>query len=270
MSKPAFSTFWTGRASPYQTLCLSSWVARGHDVIVYTIDDDIVLPAGVERRPARDVLDLGGRIYRYKRGFGAGSPALHANLFRYILLSRGETWLDADVVMVADTFPDGDTFLAWQSDKKVGNAIMRLPMDSPLIPVAIDEARTIAENPEGWGKSGPLLVTKLVEQFGLADSVLDCRSAYAIDHKEALMFFDPACREAVEDRVRSSIFVHFWNQIWRNVGVPEEIGPPEGSYLDGLIRKYGMDDRFKARLPIKCIKLWWHRAHPNLVPRPEY
>ena len=261
MSKTTLNTFWTGIASPYQTLCLSSWVAHGFDVVVYSVEDTLVLPRGAQRRPAREILDLNGHIYRYSQGFGAGSPALHSNLFRYILLSRGGWWLDTDVILLTDELPSGDTFLAWEVGKRlVGNAIMRLPADSPMVHAAIEEANEMAATAT-WGQTGPRLITDLVKRFGLTDLVRDPSSAYPIASLEAMMFFDPACREAVEARVQSSTFVHLWNQVWRFVGIPQEMGPPVGSYLDSLFVRYGGRDRFRDHLPIDCLRLWWKHAY---------
>lgn len=262
MTKPTLCTFWAGRASPYQTLCIASWVAQGFDVIVYTADTDISLPSGARRRPADEILDLGGHIHRYKNGFGAGSPSLHSNLFRYRLVERGGWWLDTDMVMLRPDLPDTDFFLARQLNKdSLGIGIMRLPARSPVIRDAILEIGTIIENAQ-WGQTGPDLITRLVEKHGLAHKVHDRRTAYEIDYTEAIKLFDPDARDEVEERVASSLFVHLWNEIWNAIGFPQNLGPPQGSYLDGLVERYGRRDMFPAHVPFTSVRTWWdNREH---------
>lgn len=264
MTKPTLCTFWAGHASPYQTLCIASWVAHGYDVVVYTADTDIKLPRGARQRPAEDILDLGGRIHRYKNGFGAGSPSLHSNLFRYRLVAQGGWWLDTDVVMMRAGLPETDFFLARQVNKdSLGIGIMRLPAQSPVIRDAIREIEAVIENAE-WGQTGPDLITRLVEKHGLMHKAYDRRMAYEIDYSEAIKLFDPAARAEVEGRVASSLFVHLWNEIWNAIGFPQDLGPPEGSYLDGLVERFGSDRMFPARIPFASVRTWWDNREQRM------
>lgn len=255
MARHRFSTFWSGKASPYQTLCLASWVAHGFDVTVYTSGAEMELPAGVRQRPAEEILDLGGHVHRYKTGFGAGSPSLHSNLFRYKLLLRGEWWLDTDVVVLRDQVPDTDFFLAKQGDR-IGTAVMRLPPDLPLVREAITEALDKIDNAK-WTEIGPALITRLVREHGLSEKLADRNTAFAIHFTEFTKFFDPSARSEVEERVASSTFVHLWNEMWNAIGFPQELGPPEGSYLDALFETYIGKPVFKARVPFSSISKWW-------------
>lgn len=268
MSRRCFCTFWAGRASPYQTLCLASWVAHGFDAIVYAADAEIRLPAGARRLPAEEILDLGGHVHRYKKGFGAGSPSLHSNLFRYKLVERGEWWLDTDVVMIQDDLPATDFFLARQADTNlVGTAIMRLPAHSPLIRDAIQGIEAVIDEAR-WGETGPHLISRLIERHGLANRIQARKAAYEIDYTEVIKLFDPRCRDEVEERVASSIFVHLWNEIWNAIGFPQDMGPPEGSYLDALVERYGGKSVFPLRAPFATIETWWeNREHRMRLER---
>jgi len=262
VSRPSFCTFWAGRASPYQTLCLASWVAHGFDAIVYTADADIKLPPGAIRRPAEEILDLGGHVHRYKSGFGAGSPSLHSNLFRYKLLKRGEWWLDTNVLVQRDDLPATDFFLARQIQSNVvGTAVMRLPAESPLVDDGIRQIEAVIEEAR-WGQTGPDLISSLVARHGLAHRVHERKTAYEIDYSEVIKLFDPRARDEVEERLASSIFAHLWNEIWNAIGFPQELGPPEGSYLDTVVERYGGGAMFPARIPFASIEKWWeNRAH---------
>lgn len=133
---------------------------------------------------------------------------------------------------------------------------MRLPAQSPLIGEAIHEAQA-AIGEARWGQIGPNLITRLVNKYGLDHKVSEPVTAYAISYTEAIKFFDPKARDEVEKRVAASTFVHLWNEIWNAIGFPQELGPPEGSYLDALFRKYVGLSTFPARVPIASVKTWW-------------
>jgi len=259
MGGSTFSTFWTGQTGPYQRLCLASWVAHGFNAVVYTTNLDIELPKDVEKRPAEEILDLGGRVYLFKTGVGQGSPALHSDLFRYKLLLRGGWWLDTDVIVRSDRVPEQDIFVAQQADQTLGTAVMRFPADFALTHEAVAESLRLIENAK-WTDIGPRLITRLFEKHGLKDKVADYRTAYAVNYTEALKFFDPAARDEIEERVGSSAFVHLWNQIWTIVGFPPDFGPPEGSYLDALFKTYVGKSPFQARAPLASIKTWWQNS----------
>src|SRR4029079_3203863 len=78
--------FWHGPFSPYEALCLSSFVAAGIAVELFSEAPVSGLPAGVTRRNARDILDRDVALYRHE--FDGPSPSLHSNHFRYALLGR--------------------------------------------------------------------------------------------------------------------------------------------------------------------------------------
>jgi len=102
-----FQSFWWGEPlSPYEWLSLKSFVDCGHDFDLYSFDPHIAVPAQVR---VRDAAELAGRaeFFVYEQGFGKGSTAGFANLFRYILLAeRGGWWVDTDVVCLSDAIPD--------------------------------------------------------------------------------------------------------------------------------------------------------------------
>jgi len=103
--------FWHGPFSPYEALCLSSFVAAGIAVELFSEAPVPDLPEGVRRRPARDILDRDIALYRHE--FDGPSPSLHSNHFRYALLEKtGGWWIDTDVMLMAASLPVADVFLA--------------------------------------------------------------------------------------------------------------------------------------------------------------
>src|SRR5436305_14403695 len=58
------------------------------------------------------------------------------------------------------------------------------------------------------------------------------------------------------DRTAGADFVHLWNQIWRRVRLPKELGPPEGSFLDVMFRNFGLRAP-SARMSARAVTSWF-------------
>ena len=262
MGEIVLSTFWSGRAGPYEKLCLTSWLVHGFQVEVYTMDEEeIDLPAGVMRRDAREIFQS-DRIWRYEHGPRKGSAALHSNLIRYRLLERGKWWLDMDVVLLRNKLPAGDFFLSWESNHTIGTAVMRLPPGSDLLRKTTEIADAAAPTAK-WGEIGPTLVTRLVRELGLTERVSNTHVAYPIHFSKAGQMFDPAAREEVETATRRATFLHLWNTTVREVGLPDFLGPPSGSYLDSLFQRFGLAEAFTMRMPAEYAKRSWNLGWAN-------
>jgi hypothetical protein len=144
--------FWHGPFSPYEALCLSSFVAAGIAVELFSEEPVAGLPVGVTRRNAREILDRDVALYRHE--FDGPSPALHANHFRYALLERlGGWWIDADIMLLASSLPATTIFIARQSDGALNNSVMRFPSDHPLMKIAKERAAGMLENAR-WATPG--------------------------------------------------------------------------------------------------------------------
>jgi hypothetical protein len=108
---------------------------------------------------------------------------------------------------------------------------------------------------------GPELFTRLVDDYALDHLVRPPSSAYEIGTTDILSMFDPDAREQLEQRVAQSDFVHLWNEIWRRLRIPKSYGPPEGSYLDGLFRRFGIRFTEEARLSLEALQTWQRERH---------
>ena len=82
-------------------------------------------------------------------------------------------------------------------------------------------------------------------------------SAYPIDILEAPAMFDPLRRDELNERIADSDFVHLWNEYWRRVRIPKELGPPKGSFLDGLFARFGFSFDDEARLSADAVAAWF-------------
>ena len=94
-----FASFYVGAGlSPYLQACLRSWAYYGHSIDLYLYDEATVVPPGVRRCDANDIVPS-HQIYTYRRGPGAGSVAAFSNEFRYRLLQHDDVvWVDTDVL----------------------------------------------------------------------------------------------------------------------------------------------------------------------------
>ena len=52
---------------------------------------------------------------------------------------------------------------------------------------------------------------------------------------------------------------HLYNQIWRQAQIPIDLRPPEGSYLDMLVTRHGIDTAVDRRMDFNDIarRLAW-------------
>ncbi|EKS41892.1 hypothetical protein HMPREF9695_00984 [Afipia broomeae ATCC 49717] len=256
-------TFWTGPdLSYYEDLSLRSAVSAGARVLLYTYNKTLNVPEGVELADAREVLS--GPLYQFHHKDGDLSLALHSDLFRYLAIQKFGGWyMDLDIVVLKAALPDDKIYLAYQEDGIVNAAVMKFPAGSPIMTAAIDEAMRLlpvagtAAPGADHGIVGPKLITRLSTEYAIDHLIRPKVSAYEIHPNEVLMFFDPAQCEAALARLASSDFVHLWNDLWRALRIPKNLGPPEDSFLDLLFKRFGIDVPQGARLSYEAVEGWF-------------
>ncbi len=258
--------FWTGPSlSLYEQLSLRSFVAAGARVQLFSYDDDFAIPDGVELINANEILP--GPVYAFRHASGDKSLALHSDLFRYVAIEKYGGWyVDADIVCIGSRLPDSPVYIARETEQVINGAVMKFPAHAPLLVTAIEEARrllpqtAISSSHEARLLIGPPLVTRLLREFSLEHMVRPRSSAYEIGYDEIPAFFDPASCERLQERLADSDFTHLWNEVWRWIRIPKNYGPPEGSYLDSLFRRFDMKSSPQARLSYGAITDWF-REH---------
>src|SRR5262249_36688664 len=233
-----FQSFWWGEPlSPYEWLGLKSFIDFGHRFDLYSYDPHIAVPAQVR---VRDAAELTGRseFFVYEHGFGKGSPAGFANLFRYILLAeRGGWWVDTDVVCLSDAIPDYPQFVARQVDGRVNNAVLRFEPGHPVmlrcLALAAEKGRSVR-----WGDTGPRLLTEVLRELGETQSIFDPSVCYPVDYLHALDVLRPSKLARVTAQSDGSQFLHLWHQMLNNAGVRKTYLPPRGSLLRDLFERH--------------------------------
>lgn len=195
----------------------------------------------------------------YRGGPGAGSPALHANLFRLVLLERyGGWWSDTDTALLRTELPSAPIYLAAE-EEHFTNSILKFPSGHPLLHEAAELARKAGDDVP-WATTGPTLLTALILKYGLEGWVAPPEHGCPFMYTDVPAFFDPSRTEELLRRSSSATFMHLCHEIWRRSGIPTDLGPPAGSFLDHQFRQSGLGITFPARIELRHLKIWLANA----------
>lgn len=125
-------TTWFGPSLPrLHALCIGSWIAAGHEAVVYTFRDRIEgMPPGVTLLNGENILSQ-DKVFFLK---GQTNYAHFSDIFRMELLRRElGIWCDADY-MVLRPFPEReDIMLARERNDWPCNAVMWMRPDHPIV-----------------------------------------------------------------------------------------------------------------------------------------
>jgi hypothetical protein len=219
---PDIVTFWHGPLDRLRQTCLRSQLAAGHKVIVYSFVAIPNLPDGVYHAAAEAILPHAfSAKLRPPQQDGAWrdwTTLQFSDFFRMRLMSRGAgLWLDADVLLLKPVELDpAKPYFAWERPRQLGNSVLYLPPDDPIVAAFEKLIRQDELTPE-WlslkhritflarrlrGGSnrvsdvrvaiyGPAALTALAKRAGSARGALPKKSFYAV-HADAERFFEPS------------------------------------------------------------------------------
>ncbi len=219
---PNVVTFWRGPLDRLRQICLRSQLAAGHKVTVYSFDAIPGLPDGVDHADAEAVLP-----YSFSEKLRPAQPdgswrdwttLQFSDFFRMRLMAQSAgLWLDADVLLLKPVDLDpAKPFFAWERPRQIGNSVLYLPPDDPILK-AFEDLMEQEELTPDWlslrhrltfalrrlrGGSnrlsdirvaiyGPAALTALANRAGSARDALPKKSFYAV-HAEPKHFFEPA------------------------------------------------------------------------------
>jgi len=245
-----FGSFWGGKLNPLAYACLASFPRVGVELVVYSYDGQLELPPGVRLADARQICPDESLPERYLAG-GKPSMATFADLFRYIMISKtGRCWVDTDLICLKLPFFAGrDSIFCRQADAVsstlVNNAVLRLPSSHPALIELVATAEAAADVDQPWGALGPFLLTPVLTKHGLYGQALDPCVCYPIEPEQFWKPFLPACKQEVEDAVRSATMLHLWSEAIGWSGWDRSLCPPPGSYLHDFFGALGVTDRFE-------------------------
>ncbi|MFT4118561.1 hypothetical protein [Bradyrhizobium sp.] len=239
--------FWHGSPlGPYQLAGMRSFVDQGHRVELFTYDPAIAVPDWIVRRDANEIWPT-DRVLAYQKDIGRGSFALHSNLFRYAMLHQlGGWWIDHDVILLRPELPADPFFFSIETvdPTRVTFSVVKFPAGHPALQECLERCVALGESPL-YGETGADLFTEIVVKHGLAKHGQAMDTTYPLSALDVPAMFDPAKRDQLQARCAKSTFVHLFNETWRRAGIPDYLGPPAGSYIDGILRQYG----FESPLP---------------------
>lgn len=168
-----------GPLSSLERLALTSWLANGHEVHLYSYGRPGNAPKGLRICDAREILPAEADTEGAAAGLG---PVRFADRFSYALLNaRGGIWAGIDVVCLRpldfaagmEYFFASEMLPAQPGDEgklrvRASGCVMKSPAGSPLTQDCLDVAR-------GGGKpaTGPLLLHGAVEKYHMTAALLN-------------------------------------------------------------------------------------------------
>ena len=129
---PSVASFWMGSSlGVCEHLCLKSFWANGHDVVLYTYGDVRGVPDGVCIEDAAQFVPL-VTAERY-----ANDSVLQslADRFRYVMLREADhIWVDTDMLALRPMSFADNLFGRFKNHPDlINNAVLRLPKSSPVL-----------------------------------------------------------------------------------------------------------------------------------------
>lgn len=237
-----------------ERLCLSSWVAAGHPVDLYSYEDISNLPAGVNLKDASTIVSQQEAIRNEK----VQSYSLFGDVFRYEGLQRElGIWCDADVILFRSLEDLGDHIYGWERSDSICNAVLSMPPGEPFLTQVLEIARSPVPVPPYWSPGrklkqrlrgfmgrprplstmshttiGPRALTSYVRKKKLR--ALPQEVLYPLPAKHAVLSFIPGV--PVESYITTETrAMHLWNTEVREL---KRYPPPPGSFLARMCDRY--------------------------------
>jgi len=246
---PEFATFWHGPLDALTYGCMASFAHFGAGLRVYSYDDRLDAPRGVELADARRICPDESLLGRYIVK-GRPSIATFADRFRYEMIREtGCCWVDSDILCLRKPdFAQEEIVFGRQSEFRgesvINNAVLRLPRDDPTLNELIAKAKDAVDVDQSWGAIGPFLLTEIATRNGIDRYAREFHHFYPIEPDCFWKPFLPACRDEVAEAVRGATFLHLWSELIARSGYDRSACPPVGSFLNEVFGRLGVVDRF--------------------------
>jgi SAM-dependent methyltransferase len=262
---PVIAALWMeGPLSFLEQLCLKSYVDVGHKVILYQYGIVTNVPDGIEIADAGEILPRTGFL-KHSR---TGSPAIHADLFRYKLLEKFDNviWADTDAYCMKPFEMVGGHYHGWGSDVAIFSGVLALPKDSATLHALLEftsdefaipqwynekttnrmikakeEGNPIHVSEQPWGVWGPQALTYFLQQtgedkFSLPTSVL---YPFPFNRRNRMLLPNLRVGKFLKGDTAS---IHFYGRRMRERIVMMENGVPHpDSLLGQLMEKHGIN-----------------------------
>jgi hypothetical protein len=256
--------FWHGAPlSRLERLCMSSFIAHGHDVHLHVYEEPKGVPTAVQLLDANRVL-AERHLFRHTK---SGSIAAFADWFRFVLLhEQGGIWVDTDVVCLKPLRYSQPLLFGWQDQQIINNAVLGLPAHHELAAWMIDcceypnrvrpydkrrtrrrklKRRLFQGNARGniaWGENGPLGFTQAARHLGYDHYALPFWHFYPVHFLNWRSVFDAGLQENPH-LIAGSNALHLWNEMVRRApGFHTERRFDPSSVFEQLCARYLTSD----------------------------
>jgi len=228
---------WIGeRLSLMEQLSIASFLHHGHAFHLYTYGPCEGVPPGTQVKDGREILPE-GEIFRFRSGYGKGSPAAFSDLFRWVLLfQRGGWWVDLDVVALRPFRFEADCVLGLANGSRgrprIAAGVLHVPPGSRLMERCVEMALSTDRSRVQWGEIGPSLLGRMAKEVGIEAALQPPPVFYPFDAKDFWRFIRPGYG------VGDAVAVHLWAQLWRHYGLDPAGRYPERSLYEQLLSGY--------------------------------
>ncbi len=261
------ATLWTGAPlGTIEYISALSFLETGHQLVLYTFGDVGDVPAGIEVRDAREILDT-GTVVRHRK---TGSTALYSDLFRYALFKHTDfTWVDLDVVALKPIVTDTTHIFGYERDGELNGAILKLPRNSETLRELLQfksDTRGYPPTLKGfrrlkyvvkslgmgvpisrwpWGAIGPRALTHFARLSGEIRHAQERDVFYPVPFKEAWRFAKPG-EVNFDSFPEKTQAVHLWGKDLRAIIRDKYDGQvPPNSFLDIARMRYSRWSGYK-------------------------
>jgi hypothetical protein len=251
--------FWHGPPlSRLEQLCMRSFVAHRHRVLLHVYDQPANVPEGVTLADASNILPR-DRLFTHSK---SGSLAMFADGFRYrLLLEHGGLWVDTDMVCLKPfDFPSPEIY-GWQDGGTINNAVLGLPKghrlaqwmndvcEQPNRVLPYDSMRMRRRKllrrwlPDSrarmtWGETGPNGLTAAAQHLDCTAAALPFWYFYPISYANWHTVFDASLRDN-PGLIAASYGLHLWNEMSRRSPSFDKNGSfPPDSLFEQLCTRY--------------------------------
>ncbi|MEM5390081.1 hypothetical protein VSR68_42235 [Paraburkholderia phymatum] len=257
MSEVSFASFWHGpELSPYEHACLKSFAAYGDEVSLYCYRTPTNVPANIHIKDAGAVVPR--ESTQYFRFNGTPSLAHFADYFRYVMFTRtDEIWVDTDMLLLRRLNLHETANLAGkETPDSVCTAILRLDSQDPRLSTLIGRVEAMKEKNINWGETGPRLLTAV---YGLGNSYSP-QYFYPVHFDDYYKVFLPRFADECAHLCSNAYTLHLWNNRIVSMGLFKRIGPPPGSFLHRVFKRYDVLSLFSDLYPESVMETMVHNV----------
>lgn len=227
-------SFWSGRLSPLEQLCMKSFVKAGHPFHLYTYDKLEGVPEGVVVKNAEEVV-MKSSILRFQ------NLANFSDFFRFsMLLRNGGWWVDLDVCCLKPfVFPKSYVFatqlVVQRTADEVTSCVIKAPQGCEPLMYCLNKIANTDTKKNSWSAIGPALLVEISRKFNLLSYVKKHETFCPLNYFEAPenVFGEKSNLSVFEE---DTFAIHLWNEESRRKNIDKFAAHP-GSLYERLLNE---------------------------------